>query len=267
MGLRVLDGRWLDSTDVATSVPVTVINESFARRMWPGQSAIGKHITSSWSGTPVAIEVVGVLKEIRTTSITGDIPFAMFIPYEQHRSAVDGAVLVVRANGNMSAVMTAVRRVVADLDPQVAIARVGTMDDVVSAALAQPLRLRFFLSLFASLALALGMVGVYGVVSYAVARRRAEFGIRMALGASPVRVLGEVVARALAPVAFGVVAGLIASRALARVLTGFLYGVSATDPTSLVAAGVALLVVGVLAALAPALRAGHTSPVDALRSE
>jgi putative ABC transport system permease protein len=141
------------------------------------------------------------------------------------------------------------------------------MDDVLAASLAQPLRLRFFLGVFAALALALGTIGVYGVVSYAVARRRAEFAIRMALGASPGRVLRDVVRHGLLPVLAGVAGGLVLSQALAGVLRRFLYGLGATDPASLAIAAGALLLAGVLAALVPAVRAGRTSPVEALRAE
>jgi putative ABC transport system permease protein len=266
MGMQMRDGRAIDSTDAAQSVPVTVISESFARRMWPGQSALGRHIITGYAGPVIARAIVGVVKETRMTSMTGDVPFVMFVPLEQHPRDND-EVLVVRARGSLAALMPAVRRVVAELDPQVAIARVGTMEEVVSAALAQPLRLRFFLTLFAALALALGTVGVYGVVSYAVARRRGEFGIRMALGASPARVLGDVIRHGLTPVALGVAIGMSGALGLARLLSGFVYGVAPTDPASLATAGATLLVAGALAALVPAVRAGHTSPVEALRAE
>ena len=141
------------------------------------------------------------------------------------------------------------------------------MKEVVETALAEPLRLRFFLMLFGALALVLGTVGVYGVVSYSVARRRGEFGIRMALGAAPGKVLGHVIARGMLPVAIGVGAGLVGSIALSRLLGRFLYEVAPTDPASLASAGVALLAAGVLAALVPAWRAGKVSPVEALRAE
>ncbi|PYP62278.1 MAG: hypothetical protein DMD26_16185, partial [Gemmatimonadetes bacterium] len=200
MGMHIREGRGIDSTDVARSLPVTVISESFARRMWPGQT-------------------------------------------------------------------TAVRHAAAELDPQVAVARVETMDQVLATALAQPLRLRFFLTMFGALALALGGIGVYGVVSYAVARRRAEYAIRVALGASPTRVLGEVFQRGLAPVALGTLAGVMAAFAFGRVLAGVLFGVEPTDPASIATAAGLLLLAGALATLAPALRAGRTNPASALRAE
>ncbi len=266
MGMRLRDGRGIDSTDVMGSLPVVVISESFARRMWPGQSAIGKHIYSGWSGTMLALAVVGVAREARMTSVTGEAPFAMFVPRAQ-QATTSGGVLVVRSATPPAALMPAVRRAIADIDPQVAVARIETMDDVVAAALAEPLRLRFFLSVFAAIALVLGTIGVYGVVSYAVARRRAEFAIRMALGASPERVLGEVVKRGVAPVCAGVAIGLAAALALSGLLHRFLYGLGATDPASLGAAAGALLAAGVAAALLPAVRASRTSPADALRSD
>jgi len=266
MGLRVREGRGIDSSDVMGGLPVVVISESFARRMWPGQSALGKHIYSGWSGKMEALEVVGVTREARLTSMTGDVPFVMFVPLAQ-QAAISGGVLVVRSSTPPAALMPSVRRAIAQIDPQVAVARIETMDDVVAGALAEPLRLRFFLTVFAAIALVLGTIGVYGVVSYAVARRRAEFAIRMALGASPKRVLREVVERGLAPVIAGVAIGIVAALAVSGLLHRFLYGLGATDPVSLAAAAGALLAAGIAAALIPAARAGRTSPADALRAD
>lgn len=266
LGMRIREGRGIDSTDVAQSRPVTVISESFARKMWPAQSAVGKHITTGYSGTMISRTIVGVAVETRMTGITAETPFTMWVPFEQH-TAPSGAVLAVRSTGDPGSLTTAVRRAAAELDPQVAVARIETMDQVLATALAQPLRLRFFLSLFGALALALGAIGVYGVVSYAVARRRAEYAIRVALGASPSRVLTEVFQRGLAPVALGAAAGALAAVAVSRLLGGVVFGVEPADPTSIVTAGGLLLVVGALATLAPALRAGRTNPASALRAE
>ena len=266
MGMRLREGRGIDSTDGASSLPVTVISESFARRIWPGQSALGKRITTGYSGTMIARTIVGVAVETRMTSITGDVPFTMWVPLEQH-TAPEGAVLVVRSSGDVARLTSTVRRIAAELDPQVAITRVETMDQVLATAMAQPLRLRFFLSVFGALALTLGAMGVYGVVSYAVARRRAEYALRVALGATPSRVLSEVVQRGLAPVALGTVIGIAAALAFGRALSGVVYGVRPSDPASIIVAAVLLLVAGVLATLAPALRAGRTSPAAALRAE
>lgn len=266
MGMRLREGRGIDSTDGAGSLPVTVISESFARRMWPGESALGKRINTGYSGTLIARTIVGVAVETRMTSMTGDAPFTMWVPFEQH-SAPEGAVLVVRSTGDVARLTSTVRRIAAELDPQVAVTRVETMDQVLATAMAQPLRLRFFLSVFGALALTLGAMGVYGVVAYAVARRRAEYAIRVALGATPSRVLGEVVQRGLAPVALGTLIGVAAALASGRALAGVVYGVRPSDPASITVAAALLLVAGVFATLAPALRAGRTSPAAALRAE
>jgi ABC-type antimicrobial peptide transport system permease subunit len=138
---------------------------------------------------------------------------------------------------------------------------------VVATALAQPLRLRFFLGVFAALAILLSAAGVYGTVRYAVARRRAEFGIRIALGASPSRVFSGVVQQALIPVVFGAFSGIIGTLLLSRMLRGFLYGVAPNDVTSLVAATGWLLAAAILAAVVPALQASRTSPAESLRAE
>ena len=234
--------------------------------MWPGQSAVGKRITTGYTGTMIARTIVGVAAETRMAGITGDAPLTMWVPFEQH-TAPEGAVLAVRSTGDVARLTSTVRRIAAQLDPQVAVTRVETMDQVVATAMAQPLRLRFFLSVFGILALTLGAMGVYGVVSYAVARRRAEYAIRVALGATPSRVLGEVVRRGLAPVALGTMIGVAAALASGRALAGVVYGVRPTDPASIIVAAALLLVAGVCATVGPALRAGRTSPATALRAE
>lgn len=267
LGIRLLEGRGVDATDQANSLPVTVINEAFAKQMWPGQSAIGKHITTAYTGTSISRTVVGVIRETKLTAVTSAPPAAMFVPLEQHSSGQPGGVLVVRVSGSPGNVVPQIRRIAAELDPQIAITHVETMQDVVDGALAQPIQLRFFLTLFAALALILGGVGVYGVVSYAVERRRAEFGVRLALGASPSRVRRDVLSGGLTPVVIGVVAGVVMSLALAQGLNRFLYGVSPNDPVSFAVAVGALLVAGVLAALVPAAQAARTDPMAALRSD
>jgi ABC-type antimicrobial peptide transport system permease subunit len=210
--------------------------------------------------------IVGVSAETKMTTVTGEVPFTMWVPLEQHTDP-EGAVLVVRSTGDPASLTAAVRHVVGELNPQVAVARIETMDQVLATALAQPLRLRFFLTLFGALALVLGGIGVYGVVSYAVARRRAEYAIRVALGASPTRVLREVFQRGLAPVALGIVAGVIAAFLFGRVLAGVLVGVQPSDLASIATAAGLLLLAGAVATLAPALRAGRANPASALRAE
>jgi predicted permease len=267
MGMRVAEGRGIDSSDVAGAMPVTVASEEFAKKIWPGESAIGKQINTAYSGTPTTRTIVGVLRETRLITMTGDTPLAMYVPYDQDRAYGADVVLVVKAPGQAAAIVPAVERAIGSLDSRIAIAQVETMEQVVSTAIVTPLRLRFFLGVFAGLALLLGSVGVYGVVSYAVARRRAEFAVRMALGASPRRVLREVLSRGLTPVLVGVALGLIVAGAATRLLGGFLYGIAPTDPTSFITAAGALLFAGGLAALVPGLRAGSTSPTMALRED
>jgi len=202
------------------------------------------------------------------TSIMGENPLTLIVPHVQMPWGLNGgAVLVVRGTTNPASLITAIRSVVAEIDGTVAIARTGTMESVINTALSEPLQLRFFLGLFAGLALILGAVGVYGVVSYAVMRRRAEFGIRMALGAAPGRVLALVVRTGMLPVLLGAVVGVVASIGLSRAVRGFLYEISPTDALSLMAAASTVLLAGVVAAVVPAWRAGSVSPVEALRSD
>jgi predicted permease len=266
MGVEIREGRGFDATDRVGSPQVAIVSEGFAKRMWPGESAVGKRMAfgSADNGWRT---IVGVAEETRMTSVLGEIPLTTWIPREQNPQVGGGLVLVIRATTDLDGVIAAARSIVMQENQSVAVGRMETMEAVLDRALAEPLRLRFFLGLFAALALALGSVGVFGVVSYSVARRRAEFGIRMALGAGPRRVLAEVVRTGMLPVTLGVVAGVAGSVALSGVIRSFLYEVSPMDPSTLTAAAAVLLTAGALAALVPGWRARGVSPVEALKSD
>lgn len=267
MSMHIAAGRAIDSTDVAGSQPVAVVSESFAKTMWPGQSALGKHVVEGWSGTKISRTVVGVAREVRLNGLTKPSAVALWVPLAQTRGPV-AVVLVVKSDQPNAAMMSAVRRLLADAGAhQFALARAQTMDDAVNATLAAQLRLRFFFSVFAALALTLGGIGVFGVVSYVVARRQPEFAVRMALGASPRRIERDVMRFGLAPLTVGIIAGSFAAALGMRSLAGFLYGVVPMDAPSFGTAAATLLFAGIVATLWPALRAGHISPADALRAD
>jgi ABC-type antimicrobial peptide transport system permease subunit len=208
---------------------------------------------------------VGVAEETRMVRMTGDNPFVLYVPMTQ-AEAPEGPVLVVKGTAAGPPVAT-IRGVVHEIDNRVAVGRITTLDSVVAAAVAEPLRLRFFLTVLGALALVIGAVGIYSVVSYSVTRRRAEFGVRLALGASPRRILADVMRGGLTPVGLGIAAGLAAALAMGTTVGRFLYGVAPTDATSLVAAAAILASAGAVAALVPAMRAGRTDPVKALRAD
>lgn len=262
---ELVEGRGIGAGDRAGSPPVAVVNETFARRMWPGESALGKRIgcnlAEGW------FEVVGVVRNVAVHDLTSEAPMAAYYARAQVDRDSPGVFAVLEAAGDPAALTPALRRLVAEADPRAVVGRAQTMEEVVDAGMAENLRLRFFLLLFAGLGLGLGVVGVYGVVSYTVDRRRAEFGIRMALGARPAGLLARVVRTGMVPVAAGVVAGLATALLASRLLSGILFGVAPTDPASFVTAAGVILLAGAMAAALPALRAGRTDPADALRAE
>lgn len=266
MGIAIVRGRGFTDADRADAPPVAIVSESFAARVWPGQDPLGRRIRSQALGGRAWVTIVGVAEETRLFSMTGDNPFAVYLPFEQ-AGWWGFDMLVVRSRLALADLTRVVRAIVRERSADVALARITTMGAVVDAALSEPRQLRFLLSLFAGLALILGAVGVYGVVSYSVSRRRTELGVRMALGAPPGRVVREVVWRGLRPVALGVGTGLLLALVLARLVAGMLYGVAPADPPSLALAAAALLGAGGLAALVPGLRAGRTSPIESLRAD
>jgi len=267
MGIPVVQGRTFDEQDRPESLPVVIVSESFAARMWPGESPLGRRISTGFEGSSEWLTVVGVAGEVRMTSLVGNNTMVMFRPSGQGRGFGLSNVLVLKTDLDPAALTGPVRALVRRLNPRVATARASLMEDVVAASMAEPLRLRLFLGLFAALGLLLGTVGVYGVVSYSVVRRRAEFGIRMALGAEPRELVGAVVRGGMVPVLGGIAGGIVASAVLSNVLASFLFGVEPMDMVSFGAAGGALLAAGMVAAALPGIRAGRTDPAEALRAE
>ncbi|GMV06285.1 MAG: hypothetical protein AMXMBFR53_25610 [Gemmatimonadota bacterium] len=266
LGARLVKGRGILPTDGADAPRVVVVNETFARRMWGTGDPLGRRVAGGFGGTEWR-EVVGVVADLAVEGLVDERPMAMYVPWEQALRGSEYALLVARTTGDVSTLATAARALVGSVDDRAAVGRVARMDDVVDDAMAEPLRLRFFLGIFSFLGVVLGTVGVYGVVSYSVQRRRAEFGIRMALGARPGVLRGEVIRGGMAPVLLGVAGGVAASLLATATLARFLYGVTPTDVPSLLWAAGALMAAGLVAAFLPAWRAGRTDPAVALRAE
>jgi predicted permease len=262
LGMRLLSGRFPGTSDGAGGPMVAAVSESFARDMWPGRSAIGQRLGL---GGDRWVTVVGVVADVRLFNLGADNPYVMYMPQAQRSDPGNANVLVLRSNGDPRQLAAPVRELVRRLDPRVAVARVATMREVHAGSMAGSLRLRFFLSLFAGLGLLLGAIGVYSVVSHTVVRRRGEYGIRLALGASPLAVMQGVLRRAMAPVAIGVTLGVVATLAVARVLAGLLHGVGPADPASIGFAAFVLLATGVLAASIPAAVAARTPSATLLQ--
>lgn len=265
MDLAIVQGRPFVDGDGAGTPGVGIVSASFAAQAWPGRNPIGRRVQHPFADEPRWLTIVGVAEEARMTRMTGDNPFVLYVPMAQG-PAPEGPALVVKGAAGPPP-LAAIRALVHEIDPRVAIGRVTTLDAVVAGAVAEPLRLRFFLSVLGGLALVIGAVGIYSVVSYSVTRRRTEFGVRLALGAAPRRILAEVLGGALTPVAAGVAGGLAGTLAVSSTVGRFLYDVAPVDAVSLAGAASALLVAGALAAAIPGVRAGRTDPMRALRSD
>ncbi|MHB1329139.1 MAG: FtsX-like permease family protein, partial [Gemmatimonadales bacterium] len=267
LGVAIVNGRGIEAIDRRGTQAVAVVSQSFAEQAWPGMDPIGRLLRTSVGGDTSAIRVVGVAEDVRSLSATGANPFVLYVPDEQRTFPALAKMLMLRVTGASGPVVSAVDQIVREVDPRFATARATTMDEVVAQSFAESIQLRFFLTLFAALALILGVAGVYAVVSYSVARRQTELGVRMALGAAPGQILRQVIAHGVAPVAAGSIVGLVLAVMLARGANRFLYGVSPADPQSVGLAAVALLLAGISAAAIPAVRASRRSPMDSLRPE
>ena len=267
MQIPVLRGRAFDEHDVRGALGVAIVNETLARSYFHGSDPLGRRITlndenpkeEDWA------TVVGVVKDTKPRELAGEPVAEMYMPYAQQPEP--SMALMIRTAGSPDAVVAAVRREVLALDPAQPVYSVRTLPAVMSEAVATPRFRTFLLGVFAALALALAVVGIYGVMSYAVTQRTHEFGIRMALGAGSSDVLKLVVGHGMALALAGVLIGLVASFALTRVLAGLLYGVTPTDPVTFACVSLLLVAVALAACLIPARRAAKVDPMVALRYE
>jgi predicted permease len=271
LGLPVVRGRPLAASDAAGAGPVVVVSAAMAARYWPGESPIGRRVRRAGDGEPW-LTVVGVAGDVRESAET-DTQETRYVPYAQGapRTAVSfatlNAVVVVRAAGDPAALTTALRRAVAEVDDAVPVHTVATLDRLRADAFAEQRLGAALTGAFAALGLLLAALGLHAVMAYATARRTREIGIRLALGASGVVVLREVLARSARLVALGLALGLGAALALTHHLRGLLAEVGPRDPLVLGTVATVLVMVGLLAAWVPARRAARVEPVVALRGE
>jgi putative ABC transport system permease protein len=264
MRIPLLRGREFDERDVVTSPPVALVNESMAREFWPGEDPVGKRFRMGDTKGPWKT-VVGVVGDVLHKGLDAPHTIQVYLPNTQFTDSM--VILAVRTYNDPTSLAAAVRSEISTLDPQVPVSEVATMDEVVSASVANQRFGAVLFLLFGAIALVLTAVGIYGVISYGVAQRTHEIGIRLALGADQRKVLSLIVSEAMKPALLGAALGLCAAFGLTRLLTRLLYNVKPTDP--LVFAAVLLLLIGValLASYLPARRATRVDPVIALRYE
>jgi putative ABC transport system permease protein len=272
LGMRLLEGRLLDARDraVDSGLQVTVINRALAERLWPGNISIGKRLSvHAPPDRPQWRQVVGVVSDIRQGVLGAPPAIEM---YEPHGQVGDAAMaLVIRARTDVTALIPAVRALVRELDPTLPVFDVRPMDEHVGESIVTRRFSAVVLSMFSLFALLLAGVGLYGMMSYAVAQRTREFGVRVALGASAGDVSRLVLRAAITVALVGLVVGTLASLGLAKVLSAMLasmlYGVSQFDAASYVIGSIGLFLVATIAGWLPARRATRVDPIQALRDE
>lgn len=266
MRIPLLRGRLLTESDQMGSAPNAVISDTLARRVFRDRDAIGQRMKfGEPGGKRPWMQIVGIVGDVRNTSLEEKPRPQIYVPY--HHLPTAYLDIVVETTADPVTLATAVRREIAALDPGQAVAGIRTMEKVVSAALTTRRFTTTLLSLFAILALLLTAVGLYGVVSYTVARRTGEMGLRMALGATRGRLLGMIVGQGLRLTMAGIVLGLTGAAALKKLLESLLFGVGPLDPWTFSAVALALLGIAALACYLPARRAANLDPLKALRRE
>jgi putative ABC transport system permease protein len=262
-GATIREGRGLLPSDTGTSVQVTVINETMARRYWPGKSPIGGRVR--FTDQEIWREVVGIVGDIKHWGLDAPVNPEMYVPVSQFSAFA--MTWVLHTNGDPLALVPIVQRHVRELDANLPLFQVRTMDEVAATSVERRRWTMRLLGVFAVLALVLAAAGLYGVMAHLVALRTPEIGVRLTLGAKPVAVMRQVLGEGIVQALIGLVIGLGASLALMQGLRAILFGVEPTDPLTLLTVGVSLLIVAILAVLVPAVRAMRVDPVVALRTQ
>jgi putative ABC transport system permease protein len=267
MGLRVLEGRVVESTDRADTPPVCVIDETFAKTYWPGESAIGKRVKFGNLSDPEPpwMQVAGVVAHVKNYGVDQPSRVEIYLPFYQRPSS--NPTIVVETAGDPASLTPGVREAVRSLDPALPVYAVRTLDEVVASQMA-PRRLAVLLiSVFSAVALLLAAIGIYGVMSYAVTLRTQEIGIRMALGAEREDISRMVLRYGAKMSMIGVAVGLVAAFGLAQTMSGLLFQTSVADPPTFGVVPLLLMTVALAACYIPARRATRVDPLEALRTE
>ena len=268
LGIPLLQGRPPAPQDNADAPPVAWINETMARRYFPGGDAVGKHIRAGGFGPDDPwITIAGVAGDVKYNGLAADRAPTIYVPYEQ-QAFWDGEMhLAVRSSSGPESLIAAVRREVQALDPGLPLASVKTGEELLASAVGRPRFQALLIGIFALVALLLAAVGIYGVISYSTAQRTHEIGLRMALGARSRDVLRLVLGQGMKLALLGTGLGVIGALSLTGLMKGLLFGVSATDPLTFALIAMLLAAVAILACYIPARRATRVDPMIALRCE
>ena len=272
MKMTILRGRPFGESDTASSEPVVIVNETFARSNFVGVESLGQQLCAGCEYGDLAMRrIVGVTNETKQKNLSDAAPAAVFIPLTQSPEGVKGTLrqcnFILRTQGDPSLLSAAIRNEVRQLDPIVPMRNLYPMEQLVSRSVASQRFNLILLGVFAALGLLLTAVGIYGVMAYSVSQRTYEIGLRIALGARPGDVLRLIMKQGMTLALIGVAIGVIASFALTRVIKNLLFNVSATDTATFVAVSLALTSIALLACWIPARRATKVEPTIALRSE
>jgi predicted permease len=267
MGIPVVEGRTLTSDDHNSRLGSVIIDSSLKQRYWPNTSALGKRMIISG----IRAQVVGVVGDVHTQGLDLEAPQVLYLPMLDVAGApglmaLGAMTITVRTSVEPLSIVPAIRSAIAELDGDLPMANVQSMENVVGQSLSRSSFMMTLLLIAALIALFLGSVGIYGVLSYVVSTRTAEIGVRSALGASPELLRRLVLFQGLRLAGVGVLIGVAGAVVLGRVIEAQLYGVEPVDPVTLAAGAAIFLAVAVLASLLPAIRAARTAPVDALRA-
>jgi predicted permease len=265
MGIPMLSGRDFTFVDTSSEKANAVISQAMASLFWPGENPIGKRFRISFTPETVR-EVVGVVGDIKARGLQVLEPVAMlYLPIRQNET--NPVSLVVRGESGVTRLAPAIAKVLAEIDPELAMRDIRTMDELVATTLSQQRSSMWLFAALAGLAFLLASVGIYSVLAYSVRSRAMEISIRMALGARPANVLRLVIAEGMKPTLLGVTLGAFGAYLLGGLLSKLVYGVSATDPLTFLVVAVLLMLVALIACAIPAYRASRVQPVQALRGE
>jgi putative ABC transport system permease protein len=266
MGIPQLAGRDFTAADDLDRPQVAVVSETLVRRHLAGENPIGKRLhVQIGPPTGMDVEIVGVVGDVKFASLEGEVRPAIYLPHPQ--LAIGLMTLVMRTELPPMSLVNSVGAAVRGIDPELPLADVKPLEEIVDATLSRPRTVSVLLTAFALIALALAAVGVYGVMSYSVSQRTQEIGVRMALGATAESVLGLVLGQAMRLVVIGVIVGLITAGMLTRLLDTMLYDTPALDPLTFSLTALVLILVATLASYLPARRGMRIAPVEALRAE